>query len=308
SSSGGGGGGGGGSSSSSSSSPGVSGGSIATSTNTTVSAAATAAPEATKRPEGVEAFTDLTLTEWAREAVMYLYEKDIVDGYGDGTFGVNDNVTREQFVKILLTAYGLPIYRHETTSFTDVEEGTWYEHYVETAVRMGLVKGISDTEFGIGQPISRQDMAVMCMRMIDLLDSDIEIPDEEELTDDFAPVIEDGTVEVSEDAIEPDEEDANEAAEAAEAEAVSEDTESEAAEETEEVKELEEALQKQLEIENAIANLGFKDKDSITDYALAAVARMAAAGYVTGDDLGNFNPVKISTRAETAAMIYRMIK
>ncbi|MGN0181550.1 MAG: S-layer homology domain-containing protein [Candidatus Ornithomonoglobus sp.] len=305
---GGGGGGGGGSSSSGSSSSGVSGGSIATSTNTGVTITATAAPEATKRPEGVEAFSDLTLTEWAREAVMYLYEKDIVNGYGDGTFGVNDNVTREQFVKILLTAYGLPIYKHETTSFTDIEEGAWYEHYVETAVRMGLVRGISDTEFGIGQPISRQDIAVMCMRMIDLIDSDIEIPTEEELTDDFAPVIEDGTVEVSEDAIEPDEENADEAAETTETDTASEDTETESEEGSEEAEALKAALQKQLEIENAIANLGFKDKDSITDYALAAVARMAAAGYVTGDDLGNFNPVKISTRAETAAMIYRMIK
>ncbi|MGN1116682.1 MAG: S-layer homology domain-containing protein [Candidatus Ornithomonoglobus sp.] len=319
-SSGGGGGGGGGGSSSGSSSSGVSGGSIATSTNTGVTAAATAAPEATKRPEGVEAFTDLTLTEWAREAVMYLYEKDVVDGYGDGTFGVNDNVTREQFVKILLTAYNLPIYKHETTSFTDIEEGTWYEPYVETAVRMGIVKGISDTEFGIGQPISRQDIAVMCMRMIDLINSDIEIPTEEELTDDFAPVIEDGTVEISEDVIEPDEVNADETSETAETEAaeadeavssedsVSEDTGEESAEGLEEAEALEAALQKQLEIENAIANLSFNDKGSITDYALAAVARMAAAGYVTGDDLGNFNPVKISTRAETAAMIYRMIK
>lgn len=310
---GGGGGGGGGSSSSSSggSSTGNSGGSIATSSNTGLGVAATAAPEATRRPEGAEAFSDLVLTEWARDAVMRLYEKDIVNGYGDGTFGVNDAVTREQFVKILLTAYNMPIYRHENTSFADIGEGAWYEHYVETAVRMGLVQGVSETKFGIGEPISRQDIAVMCMRMIDLIESDIDIPTEEELTDNFAPVINDGVIEGVEDSEESASfEQTAETAEPEEAEssAGTDGTDAEEPEDPEDAKKAARLAARQAEIENAIAKLSFGDKNDISEYALSSVARMAAAGFVNGDDLGCFNPLKSSTRAETAAMIYRMIE
>jgi hypothetical protein len=308
----GGGGGGGGGSSTTTTTTGTSSGSIANSSNSTAVTPVSAEPTATLRPEGTEVFTDLVLTEWARDAVMYLYEKDIVNGYGDGIYGVNDPVTREQFIKILLTAYNLPIYRHETTSFSDIEEGSWYEHYVETAVRMGLVKGISDTEFGVGQPISRQDMAVLCMRILDLVNSDIEIPTEEELTDEFAPVLDGEQTEdaESEESVSS-EEVSTEAENADESEAVSAESDGTEAEienetESEETENAEE--KKQQEIAEAIENLSFGDKSDITDYALAAVARMAAAGYVNGDDAGNFNPTKSSTRAETAAMVYRMIK
>ena len=56
-----------------------------------------------------------------------------------------------------------------------------------------------------------------------------------------------------------------------------------------------------------LGNLTFGDKDEISEYALAAIAKMVKAGYLSGDDNGNFAPKKSSTRAETAVVIYRIL-
>ena len=60
------------------------------------------------------------------------------------------------------------------TSFGDVESTAWYAPYVAAAVKAGIVNGISDTEFGIGRSISRQDMAVMTHRALEKLSIDVE--------------------------------------------------------------------------------------------------------------------------------------
>lgn len=47
------------------------------------------------------AFADVADNQWYTKAVNWAAGKGIVEGYGDGTFGVNDVVTREQTVAIL---------------------------------------------------------------------------------------------------------------------------------------------------------------------------------------------------------------
>ena len=42
--------------------------------------------------------------------------------------------------------------------------------------------------------------------------------------------------------------------------------------------------------------------------ALAGCGSMAAAGYLTGDENGSFNPTDTATRAQTAVVLYRIIK
>lgn len=52
--------------------------------------------------------------------------------------------------------------------------------------------------------------------------------------------------------------------------------------------------------------ISFKDSDSISDYAKNAIRRMSAAGYISGDENGSFNPLKAITRAEVCAIIDRL--
>jgi len=113
-------------------------------------------------------YSDVKVSDWHFEYVKDLSEKGIVSGDGTGKFAPNDNVTREQFLKMLLMSASVEADEAENT-FVDIAEGAWYNEYVLKAKGLGIVNGVSDTEFGIGSNITRQDMAVMIARLIDIL-------------------------------------------------------------------------------------------------------------------------------------------
>jgi len=69
---------------------------------------------------------------------------------------------------MLLTASGItPAY--SSASFSDVESGAWYASYVLWASENGIVNGIGDGRFGIGDAITREQMAVMTVKMLEYL-------------------------------------------------------------------------------------------------------------------------------------------
>lgn len=107
-----------------------------------------------------EIFTDINSVEWAKEAIVYLAEKQIINGVGDSKFAPNASVTREQFAKIAVNAF-VPEADEASQSFYDVESGSWYESYVKKAFNAGVAKGMGDGSFGVGRQITRQDMCVM---------------------------------------------------------------------------------------------------------------------------------------------------
>ena len=111
---------------------------------------------------GTETFSDLGQAEWARPYIMGLYDKGIVNGKTENAFMPLDNVTREEFVKMLALVFGLET--AETDEFSDVESRAWYAPYIGGARAAGIVNGVEDGIFGVGRNITRQDMAVMTWR------------------------------------------------------------------------------------------------------------------------------------------------
>lgn len=105
-------------------------------------------------------FDDLDSVEWAREPICKLAEMGVLRGKEYRLFYPNDNITREEFVKMLTVAYKLNI-ENKTAKFTDVNADDWFMPYVAVALENGIVNGVSDDMFGTGQNITRQDLAVM---------------------------------------------------------------------------------------------------------------------------------------------------
>lgn len=74
----------------------------------------------------VSLFTDLGNVEWARVAIINLANAGVINGYGDGTFKPENNITRAEFAKMLVVAFD--IYDpNATSSFTNLLEGEWYK-------------------------------------------------------------------------------------------------------------------------------------------------------------------------------------
>lgn len=110
-----------------------------------------------------EKFNDLGDYAWAVPHINRLVNNSIVKGVGGGRFDPSGLVTREQFATMIVRAFD---FKEGTTmnakKFDDVVSDEYYSEAVSILSSMGIIKGQSETKFGVGESITRQDMAVMC--------------------------------------------------------------------------------------------------------------------------------------------------
>lgn len=110
-------------------------------------------------------FKDVTGGYWAKESIEKLAKKGIVNGKTDDMFCPDEPIKREEFVKLIVGAAGLNV-DGENDSFTDTDKSTWYSKYLFAAYNAGLITGRDDGSFGIGETLTRQDMATMVYRVL----------------------------------------------------------------------------------------------------------------------------------------------
>lgn len=170
-------------------------------------------------------FNDVAITHWAYEYVSRLYNIGVVAGKDEKTFSPDASITKEEFIKLVVSALKLDISK-KTSDFADVTVDAWYAPYVTAAVNAGLISGKSDGTFGIGDTLSRQDAAVILSRAL----------------------------------------------------ASKSDTE-----------------------------VAFADKGDIAPYALDSIAVMNASGIINGYTDGTFKPMNSISRAESCAVLCRLL-
>lgn len=91
-----------------------------------------------------EAFTD-TQGHYNEDAIDYLYEKGVVEGYDDGSYAPEGTINRAEFVKILIESK-YPGQEYGTNCFPDVGTG-WYAPYVCYAEDLRVIEGYDDGYF-----------------------------------------------------------------------------------------------------------------------------------------------------------------
>lgn len=134
-------------------------------TATPVTDAAALMTEITPEELAIGRFTDVASEHWAKESIEKLAEKKIISGVGEHTFEPDRSITREEFVKMIIVAFGYALMPGESP-FKDVQPGMWYEDYVLTASKEGLINGVDENTFGVGSNITREDMAVIIERVL----------------------------------------------------------------------------------------------------------------------------------------------
>lgn len=123
--------------------------------------------EETKENQTNVVFNDIGAYGWAQESILYLAQKGVINGKAEGIYAPGDSVTREEFVKMIIEAFNCKI-SNASAEFSDVAKDRWSYVYVASAYELGIVSGESDVIFAPGKTISRQDMAVMLERMLNL--------------------------------------------------------------------------------------------------------------------------------------------
>ncbi|WP_430082480.1 S-layer homology domain-containing protein [Paenibacillus ferrarius] len=113
-------------------------------------------------------FNDLSGAAWAKDSIVKLASRGIVDGVSDHAFNPNAHVTRAEFVKMLMQAFDLAD-ATATSSLTDVQADAWYASSIAAAQKLGIVQGKADGSFGVNDEITREDMSVLIYRVSELL-------------------------------------------------------------------------------------------------------------------------------------------
>lgn len=108
-------------------------------------------------------FSDVPADAWYAEAVQYVYENGLMTGTSDTTFSPDLTTSRSMIATILWRMAGSPVVNY-AMDFADVPADQWYAEAVRWASSEGIVGGYGNGSFGTGDPITREQFAVMLYR------------------------------------------------------------------------------------------------------------------------------------------------
>ncbi|MDR0813035.1 MAG: S-layer homology domain-containing protein [Oscillospiraceae bacterium] len=116
-------------------------------------------------------FTDVAANSWYEKYIIWAVSNKIVNGYGDGVFGPDDPVTREQFALIL---FNYAKTKDKDTSarvnskFVDAADiSSWAEPAVSWCAARGIITGDNNKNFNPGKGATRAEAATMFCRFIE---------------------------------------------------------------------------------------------------------------------------------------------
>lgn len=124
-------------------------------------------------------FKDIS-NHWAAVSINKLAEKKIVNGMPNGNFNPEGELTRAQFVKMIVQAMNYK--KIDSVSFNDLKpfptsKPHWASVFIETAMRNGvIVKDEIGENFYPDVPLTRKDMAMMMLRTLKLQPSKADNP------------------------------------------------------------------------------------------------------------------------------------
>ena len=122
--------------------------------------------------EDVE-FSDID-NHWAKDDILSVQTKGWMKGYDNGIFAPDSSLTRAEATVTIVRAFNLEKQGEVVDGFDDVTGIHWAENEIHTAKEHGIINGIDEKNFAPNRPVSREEMAVLLNRILDL---DVEIID-----------------------------------------------------------------------------------------------------------------------------------
>lgn len=111
-------------------------------------------------------FSDVPENYWAFGYISEMAERGVLNGYPDGKFYPNSQVTRAEFAKIMTVAAGLNIAEPTMQIFSDVKITDWYAPYVHTAKEYLSAYNQNGSSYYLpNTPALREDIAVALVKL-----------------------------------------------------------------------------------------------------------------------------------------------
>jgi len=120
-------------------------------------------------------FSDLQSVPWAQDMILSLANAGILNGKAEGLFMPDDNVTRAEFVMMLVKAFDIADEGEGSAAdFDDVVPNDWFYKAVAVARRAEISAGYEDNTFKPNNNITRQEMAAMAYRVSKMVNIKLE--------------------------------------------------------------------------------------------------------------------------------------
>lgn len=126
--------------------------------------------------EGQVIFSDVASDDLNFDAIYIAYEYGLINGYGDGKFGPDDTITREQAMVMIARAMDIAGIETEMGSveestillaFSDRETvSAWARRSAAECIRAGVVLGRTTTAIAPSDNVSRAEVAAMIRRFL----------------------------------------------------------------------------------------------------------------------------------------------
>lgn len=109
----------------------------------------------------VFAYNDINDTQLSN-VIDTLSDFGIINGYDDGSFNPQNNITRAEFAKIITVATNTEnIIPEGYSTFADVDNGSWAENYIYIAKSLNIIDGIDENTFSPNSNITYEQAIKM---------------------------------------------------------------------------------------------------------------------------------------------------
>ncbi len=116
--------------------------------------------------DDVYAFNDIN-NHWAEDAMLRLSYMDILRGFPDSSIKPGKNITRAEFVTMIVRALEIPITDTYMRYYKDIDISSWCYYSVSAAKRNGLLEVFSEESFFPDKIITREEMAVIAAAVLE---------------------------------------------------------------------------------------------------------------------------------------------
>jgi hypothetical protein len=108
-------------------------------------------------------FVDVDEDDWWFDSIYYVCARGLFQGTSRSTFEPQGTMTRAMLVTVLHRLEGAPDVS-AVSHFQDVQAGQWYTAAVNWASSNAIIEGYPDRRFGVGDEVTRQQMATILYR------------------------------------------------------------------------------------------------------------------------------------------------
>lgn len=106
----------------------------------------------------------------AKEDIIFLAERGIIKGKTEDRYDPNGKLTRAEFVTFISRILDLESKDQKSLPFKDVKKDSWYYDAVKIAFDHKIVEGTSSTKFSPDRKVTKEQMVVIVMRILDKKD------------------------------------------------------------------------------------------------------------------------------------------